>query len=567
MGNFKSKNKNPNSSQTPAAHNPQGRRSSQAISTNRNLVYPRSSVESQHAPQHSKSPGTSTTQTNNPTTNNTPSAMLVNFDNSIDEGEYARLEGVQCHLTRIRRRESIVPSVFSIVEDPFLEQLCEDSGQEPEFSADRLSRNDRKRLVSTMSNKIRSQSESEPLNRNHSVRNSLRNSHARNSEHIRNTPQETLRQTRNSRQQNNSPRAPSLMIHDSGIIEVDELRKSKLQELISKPEALHEYLDNSIRTSKLGTSNPGRINSGKMSNSIQGSSKRSSADQLLAVDSANNSPQSSFQSVLYKENSVYQMDSQHVSQENVCNAEILANARLEHFRRSTLKNIRKGSILPDTIGQKSIEDLHLAPTLTEPENYSYPVNSENGINYVVYTAPEHKIREASRKSSAFSTSFQTNSAHPHQPNLPTTEESYNQASQNQASQNQASQNQESQNQESQIHDLSDITNSSQVLPNPPPHERINESLVSKLNFQELPSLHQTFNHARQSRTALDQRPRTSITGYSAYPLPGSDLSTRNGGIYESTKCSRNLLTEQEILQVISQSVARGSNEELERHHR
>ena len=96
---------------------------------------------------------------------------------------------------------------------------------------------------------------------------------------------------------------------------------------------------------------------------------------------------------------------------------------------------------------------------------------------------------------------------------------------------------------------------------------MNESLVSKLNFQELPSLHQTFNHARQSRTALDQRPRTSITGYSAYPLPGSDLSTRNGGIYESTKCSRNLLTEQEILQVIARSVAEGSNEEIEKHHR
>ena len=338
MGNFNSKKKTPNSSQAVAPHNPQARRSSQAISTNRNLVYPRSSVDV-------KSPGTSTTQTTT-TTANTTSAMLVNFDNSVDEGEYARLEGVQCHLTRIRRRESIVPSVFSIVEDPFLEQLCEDSGQEPEFSADRLSRNDRKRLVSTMSNQIRSQSETvrksvdsfDPYHRNQSIRNTLRNSHARNSEHIKNTPQETLRQARNSHQQNNSPRGPSMIIYDSEIIDID-VRKSKLQELMTKPEALHEYLDNSLRTSNLGTSNPNRINSGKMSNSIQGSSvqgsKRSSTDQLLKVDSLNNSPQSSFQSVNYRTNSVYEEASPHLSQENVCNAEILANARLEHFRRST----------------------------------------------------------------------------------------------------------------------------------------------------------------------------------------------------------------------------------------
>ena len=60
--------------------------------------------------------------------------MLIDLNNEIDETEYAKLERVQCHKERIRRRESLVPTVLSIVEDPFLELLCEDTGQEPDHA-------------------------------------------------------------------------------------------------------------------------------------------------------------------------------------------------------------------------------------------------------------------------------------------------------------------------------------------------------------------------------------------------------------------------------------------------
>ena len=61
---------------------------------------------------------------------------------------------IRDHPARIRRRSSMIPTTTSIVEDSFLEGICNDMDQEPEAAADKLSRNDRKRFVKTLSQKL-----------------------------------------------------------------------------------------------------------------------------------------------------------------------------------------------------------------------------------------------------------------------------------------------------------------------------------------------------------------------------------------------------------------------------
>jgi hypothetical protein len=214
-----------------------------------------------------------------------------------------------------------------------------------------------------------------------------------------------------------------------------------------------------------------------------------------------------------------------------------------------------------------VKDLHLAPTLTAPNtNSDYHFDSEHHLNYVAYTAPEH-IENNSRKSTSQTHSETQNTLHTYiqqkGPALtPIASDEINQNHQNHKNNNAENNNNQQQKRTTLINPSS--TSQEHNLSASESHQytestgyqssaRMNEPLASKLDFHELPSLNETFNQSRQSvamikHNSMDQRPRTSITGFSAYPLPGSDLSTKNGGIYESTKCSRNLLTEREILE-------------------
>jgi len=90
----------------------------------------------------------------------------VSLDGSHDEESDDRIRTIleiRDHEGRERRRHSIVPSTASIIEDPFLEGVCEDAELEPVQGADRLSRNDRKRIVKSIARQVidrRSQSSS-----------------------------------------------------------------------------------------------------------------------------------------------------------------------------------------------------------------------------------------------------------------------------------------------------------------------------------------------------------------------------------------------------------------------
>merc|ERR1711881_197469 len=64
------------------------------------------------------------------------------------------------HPDRERQRYSKVPGTVSIVEDQFLEEICNDVGFEPDKPADLLSRNGRKKLVNQISHEILTNSES-----------------------------------------------------------------------------------------------------------------------------------------------------------------------------------------------------------------------------------------------------------------------------------------------------------------------------------------------------------------------------------------------------------------------
>ena len=306
---------------TPAArhsHHNGARRSSQAFSAERNLVYHEPSNSRKSTPESSQLIESirisQEVHPNLKTPRNTPVIevqsstlpLLVNYEtNTSDENEYAKLEGVQCHAGRVRRRESVVPSVFSIVEDPYLEILCEDSGQEPEGSADRMSRNDRKRLVNSVTEKLRrstvrsSQGQEKPEN-----------------QQVQQTARKTLENYRKSKKIVLEKRAGS------------EPKNPYLEGLIKKPEALQDYLESSLRKSMLGTSNPMNMTTNSAMSSLNSNHSEGS---LLQTD----------QSVVYQENSRYREQEllekmQGISEENlICKAEDLENARLERFRRST----------------------------------------------------------------------------------------------------------------------------------------------------------------------------------------------------------------------------------------
>lgn len=68
-----------------------------------------------------------------------------------DEEHITNLLLIRDHPARIRRRSSVVPSTNSIIEDSFLEEICNHTGDEPDAPADKLSRNDRKSFVRRLS--------------------------------------------------------------------------------------------------------------------------------------------------------------------------------------------------------------------------------------------------------------------------------------------------------------------------------------------------------------------------------------------------------------------------------
>jgi len=88
------------------------------------------------------------------TASNDTDTQEVSVTLSAKDERIRTLLAIRDHEGRERRRHSIVPATNSIIEDPFLESMCKDSALEPETGADRLSRNERKRLVRRLSKQI-----------------------------------------------------------------------------------------------------------------------------------------------------------------------------------------------------------------------------------------------------------------------------------------------------------------------------------------------------------------------------------------------------------------------------
>lgn len=345
----------------------------------------------------------------------------------LTDNEEEQLKIIRDTPNRERRRVSAVPTTTSIIEDQFLEEVCNDIGYEHDKGADKMTRNDRKRAVRRVSEQLL----------NH-----------------RKASQTTLK----SVLQTNGDIEPLLQSEPG--YDILEDRKSAWSRYLTS-----HVLGDSKSSMSMIEMTP------KKSTTSQGSSEiisETSNEALLKkVRGGDNKP------------------SRH-SSKRASNASIATKPqsdsyteRLDHFRRNTLTGIRKGSIGGSEIG---VGLTVIRPTMceaqSEPASRRGTTNSEHNEN-------ENVIRRSSSG-------------------------------------------------------MAGVTD---------------ETLERKLSIirrKSNVSLQQNFAKKRYDAVVLkpaNDKPKTVSTadGTSAYPLPGSQQSTKQGGTWSTTKAAHNLISDAEIM--------------------